>query len=744
MPHDTPLSLRGTVAPAGDVALELSGLVTGGAMSELELSGTVSITVREAVMGRSSAHGVLLRIAGRDVPPEDLAGPVEISDELDTPNTILKFSVRGVTYSFVRTLTTWTTVPVELLTTHSAGAAAPLASLDFRGYLVPMGGRQRGIVDPELALTADTIAACGEGMLCAEVLPSAALTRREIAAAIIEPTGVSLMAPGGPVHPRPLEVMDRTPLAFLLEWGEAAGWHWRMLPGAGEGEILLEGYTAPLKTAPQAADETWTADDCESIDPEPPSKPLSKVVVRGLRTLAAAGANGVEVEVETIEIRRPYALKTAVEEQLTTGEVVAVSGSSPEAERVVTRVENEVHRKGGLEIAVITREWGFDNPKAARLRTPEGSEADGPEDGYYFTRAWIDEEGEYRFFRAERWMLKSERRIRRTYGPAGTLDKEEIEDYRRRSYTAGVKEISAGVPGPWQKGIGVGTDDQSHFVFQKDGDRRRIDDFGLAERHVVSHRYDEAKGAEAGTSQVSDGYYSPRGAVDVDGHWLRFDGSAQIDAVAPFRRFAELDKATGLTTDGRVASETEAKRGWFALTKKDGAHDWGGAERSHRVSEIFRTTEAKVVVWRRSGDGSAERLEITPNGPPTVERVVEATIPLPRFGESEWTSLRQEPWEFVLGPVDADLWGSSSIAVENPHLATPEEGEALARRLRDRSVSPRLRVRRLETLARPGDTIRVIDPHQGLDHRCLLASRRRSLDPRTGAFVGDYVLEVAL
>lgn len=743
MPRDLPLSLSGTVAAAGDVPLELSGLVVGGAGNELELSGTVTTTVREAVMGRSSAHGVALRLAGRDVPVEDLAGPVEISDELDTPNTALKFSVRGLTYSFLRTLSTWTAVPVELITTHAAGAAPAIASLEFRGFLVPLGGRQKGIMDPELALSADTIAACGEGNLCAEVLPSAGLTSGEIAAALIAPTGVSVAAPGGPAYPRPLEVTDRTPLAFLLDWGEAAGWHWRMLPGAGEGEIELEGYTAEPKASPQAADETWTADDCEAIDPEPPAKPLSKVVVRGFRTVASK-TGGVEIETQKIEISRPYALNTAVSEQLEDGSVVPVSSSSPVADRVVSRVENEVHRKGGLEVTVITREWGFDNPLAARLRTPEGSEVDGPEGGYYFTRAWIDEQGEYRFWRTERWVKKSERRITRTYGAGGTLDREDIEDYRRRAWTAGVKEISGGVPGPWQLGVGVGTDDQSYYVHGKDGDRRRIDEFGLAERHVVTYRYDEAIGAQSGSSQVSDGYYSPRAAVDVDGTWLRYDGSAQLDGVAPFRRFAELEKATGLTSDGRVASESEATRGWFAILKKDGDHDWGGAERSHRVAEIFRTTEAKVTVYRRRGDGSAERLEITSNAPPKTERIVEATIPLPRFAESEWTTLRQEPWEHVLGPVDADLWGSSSTVIENPYLATPEGGAALAERVRRRSVSPRLRIRRLETLARPGDTIRVIDPHQGLDHRCLLVERRRTLDPRTGANTGEYLLEVNL
>jgi len=68
----------------------------------------------------------------------------------------------------------------------------------------------------------------------------------------------------------------------------------------------------------------------------------------------------------------------------------------------------------------------------------------------------------------------------------------------------------------------------------------------------------------------------------------------------------------------------------------------------------------------------------------------------------------------------------------------------IAATARRRATALRVDVIRAETTARPGDTVHLVAPAAGLDHRALLITRERSRNALTGEATGRYGLEIYL
>src|SRR4028119_248710 len=178
----------------------------------------------------------------------------------------------------------------------------------------------------------------------------------------------------------------------------------------------------------------------------------------------------------------------------------------------ISKVEHETHQQAGRTIAKITREWGWYNPRAAKLRTPFADESPGPiEDGYYWTQAFLDEDGIYRTWRQEAFILKGERRELLTYDADGTETGRRIET--RRWYSCPVATRNVGPAAPHVLGGAGGDDDRSWFPFERTLTTvLRIEDFGLAQLDEIRIEYGPTGAAVRQVDETTT-WYSQRTAT---------------------------------------------------------------------------------------------------------------------------------------------------------------------------------------------------------------------------------------
>ncbi len=721
----------------------LFGTVVGGPSATL--FGHVSRSVVESLTGPSVFYAFAVKLADAWVPSTALVGPLELDESIDTPARLFTFTLTGRQYSIHLTETTWTAAPVEVWVT-----AGPITALRTwrRAFGHVLTCEQIEGMEPTLKIRcADPSRLYDRTELCYEFLPSpaprgrgrgrgpadAGLTRGDICRQILTDAGFTPDVPAGALYTKPVITDSQKLWPFLAAFGEVEGWSWRLPDWT-----TVEAYKVALREPLEAPDDVWSLRDVLSIESAPPSDVPSQWVIRSTQTTETPA--GLRITKQRSEVVGFYAIKKAVARQLADGTLQPIPASSVEVFQRISALETEIHEQAGLTVAKITREWGWYNPRAAKLRSL-GHPLGPVEDGYYWAEAFLDEGGSYRAWRQESFVQTGERRELPTYDAEGTEIARRIETYKWYSRPMGVRNVGSAVPNVL--GAGIGDDDLSWFPFdQALTALLRIEDFGLAQLYEITLKYGE-NGAVIQEIQETSAWYTERTAV-VGVPWFQnYSGAGQKDLVAPFQRVLRKTTTNTLTADGLLAGTIETSQGFVAPRRVDGPFDWGD-QKSNLQQETWGTTGLKTTIYNVLDESTYE--EITDEGTGAVARLVMGRAPRPRYRASSWTRLQQTPIEIVLEDATAAAWwGTSTEILPLDYIQSPEEALAVAKRRRARRLAFVHTVIRPITHTKPGDTIHLIDPRTGLNHRCLVTrlQERWSLSPRP-QILATYTLEQPL
>jgi hypothetical protein len=715
--------------------LYVSGDLTPNTAVFLLISGTLATSIIDAWEGSTIVSSVRVKLAGQWVPGDELIA-VSWRCSIDTPQKAATITLAAKRNSIWQSLRSWTLQDVEVWD-YQGPLGQPIATLELRGAVIP-GARQvtKGDgSDVEVTFEVDDIGAYS-GNLCIEVSPGTNLPRGEFARQFAVTAGLTTTSiPDGDIFDRAIVAADRSLFDTLKDVGVAQNWSWRIVPLAAGG-VKLEAYTPELKEAPLAPDAIWTPDDWQSISVDSPDRPASRVIVRGLVAVSVDEA-GIETEINKVTIEEVFSLDRAVEEQLTTGVINSLGDLALETTGRTAVITTETRRKAGKELSVFTREEGYRSPRGAALHTPEPGSPDGPApDGYYYARSYIYSDGEYRYWRNARWGDKSERRLYNYYNSSGQVSSTKLQEFGWYSRTAGVR---ATIVDSWVVGVGVGSDDQSYNTVRSGGGRYQIEDYGLFRETYTQYTRNDDGVVTDTRSQVYE-YHGIRSAIDISGQYLRYDGTAQTEIVANWKKSKETSLREEIS-DGLVLSRTQSESGYFLILKGDGGHDFGNSEFSSRASAIYRRFRNEVTIYRYLVNGRVEVLTISSDGSPVTEIVDQA--PAAQYEISPWTTMRQDMAEAVWEDVGIlAAFGEHIEAINTDYLTSPEQALEVAGRLALRSRARRVRVVRLATYIREGHTVLLIDRDQGLMDRGLVVDLDVSIDVQSGVKTASYVLEV--
>ena len=741
-----PLPLRGGGTGRGTTATLVGTVVS---RNSATLTGTVTREAVARLSAPSVAYTFTIYLNGLPIPATSITGPLEIQESLDTPATLFTFTLTGREYAIHHTTTTWTSTPVEIWVT-AGPAAGPLAA--FRTWRRAFGHvltcEQQEGPEPTLRIR------CGDPSrrydrytLCYEFPPSPAprgrgrgrgtpgLTRGAIVRQILEDAGFTADVPTGAVYTKPLATDSQKLFPFLQAFGEPEGWFWRLPDWT-----TVEAYQAAVRQPPEPPDDVWTLRDVLSIESTPPTDVPSHWVIRSTQTTTAP--EGLKITKQRSETFAFYAIRRAVAMQLLDGthQPLAVPPSTEVFQRV-TALETELHERNGLVVAKITREWGWYNPRAAKLRTLGATDPPGPVDGYHWAQAFLDDEGTARAWRQEAFVLTGERREIPTYDEEGTEIHRRLETHKWHRRAMGVKNVGSSTVNVI--GAGIGDDDLSWYPFEQSLTALlRLEDFGLAQRDDITLTYGPT-GAVITEVQETATWYSQRTAITGVPWFLNASGAGQKHLVAPFQLVARKTTTNHLTEDGLLKGKVEIETTWNAPRRVTGANDWGDSA-SNLEEETWSTTAIKTTIYNVLDETTVE--EITDTGAGAETRLIMGRAPRPRYRSSPWTRHVQAPFEVVLeDETAATWWGPSTEILNLDYLQSPSEALTVAQRRRARQLAITHTVIRPICPIRPGQTIHLIDPRTGLNHRCLVTrlTENWSLSPRP-RILATYTLEQPL
>ncbi|HVF61680.1 MAG TPA: hypothetical protein VNJ70_17880 [Thermoanaerobaculia bacterium] len=728
-------TLTGFVEPAGgfvEPGFVEPGFFAGGAQLPT-LVGTVSRDVVESVDGPSIHYGWKVKLAGEWIPEEDLVGPLELEESIDAVPRTASFGLAGHSYSILRTIRTWTRTPVEIWT----GSGRPdnfREELRLKGYVVTAD--QADGHEPVLRIR------CGDQAVlfdrhetCDEVPPDAGLRRDEILASVLAGAGITQvdLVPGAPYN-RPLFTGNTPLFSFAAAWGEPEGWAYEFRT-----DDTFASYVPRLKLPPEAPDHVWTLDDILELEPAPPRDVASRWIIRATGAVFV-DEHGLEVEVTRTELKALKLIERAVQRQNADG---SISELFPPAEgeqlRTVQIVEDQRSRRGGLDVFQVTREWGWYNPPAAKLRS--GGDSDGPVGGYYFAIAYITGGGAFVAWPLEAFVQTGERRRTPVHDVNGTLHTATADTFAWYRKTMAVKETDSATFNVVN--AGVADDDESYFPFQQAGAFLTLEEFGLKQRDVDTFTYGP-QGAVVTETQKSFGWVSPRTPVSGNPWYVLASGAGQKELVAGWRQFSERQVTDLLTKDGRLAGTTQAVYTYTSPHQVAGSYDYGDYH-SNYDQQRFGLTQTEIKQFNQLSESAYEEVTYS-SDQPRLARIIPGRLPMPRYKGSVWTRLVQQPIELVVDdPVLEDWFGFRRQVFTSEYVQSLDEASALLQRKRRRELAFKHAVRRLRTNARRGDTVLVIDPRHGIADRCLIAKVHETWDlaPRT-AVIGRYDLEQPL
>ena len=639
MPLAAFVGLSGTVTGAA-AAATLTGSVTNASQPPATLVGTVSGAHVASWEGDVLAYGFRVVLDGREVPPEDLHGPLTVERSLDTHLTTWQFGLVGPRYRPLATQTTWTRIPVEVYVHHGPPGAVTedepyLSGVVFTGE-PSESGQTVQVRCADFTLLAEKVE------LCHEVEPFSGLTRGQILRELFAAAGITQVdVPPGAAYDKPLFTDSARLWRYVRDFAEPEGWHFRARP-----DRSLETYTADLVEAPLPPHHEWGEGDFTSLQLSPPDGATSRWVVRGERAVYVDEV-GFTTTVTSTEIQAIYAPKVAVQRQETSGSITDLSPGLPAPIlRTVARIENQLTTRGTLPVHQVTREWGYYNPAAAKLRTHAQGEPPGSVDGFYYVQALIDEEGRYVLWPQERFVQVGERRGSWSYdvdqNPTGTTTR----TWRWNSRKMGVRTAA----GAWAVDVRVGGDDQSYFSPTSIANQLEV--FELAEQQDVAYTYGPT-GAVIAEDEETFAHYSPRAAVDSGTGYVLYDGTGQQDLVANWTRTGARATANSLSADGLLTGSSTVTSGYATQPKADGAYDWGDGK-SNLLVEVFKVTGTESVENHILGETTYERVEFKDGE--RVATLIHGALPKPRYRTSPWTRLVQEPVELLLEDELVEQW----------------------------------------------------------------------------------------
>jgi hypothetical protein len=686
-----------------------------------------------SLSGPSLFYGYTIKLAEAWLPPSAILGPLEIEESLDTLAILFTFTLTGRQYSIHLTETTWTAAPVEIWVTAGPIGATETCLRAFGHVLTcePQEGPE-----PTLKIRCGDPSRLYDRMeLCHEIPAGADLTRGEICTNLLADLNLTAEIPPGAVYTKPVITDSQRVWDFLKSFGEPETWTWRFTDWT-----TVQAAPVALIQPPEPPDDTWTLADVLSIESTPPADVPSQWVIRS--TEVRTDPEGVQVTTTTSDAWDFYAIKKAVAQQLTDGTHQPLSPQIFEQFQRVSRLQTETHHQAGRLVTKITREWGWYNPRAAKLRTPAAEEPPGPvEGGYYWAQAFLDEEGRYQTWPQEQFVQKGERRETPVYAADGTETGRRIETHRWYARPMATRHVASTVPNVLE--AGVGDDDQSWYPFERALTALlRIEDFGLAQRDEIEIEYGPTGAAHRQVEELYT-WYSPRTAVAGVPWYLNYSGAGQKDLLAPFQRAARKITTNTLTEDGLLAGTIETSQGFIAPKRVKGAFDWGD-HRSNLQHETWSTTGLRTTLYNVLDESTYE--EITDDGTGAKTRLVMGRAPRPRYRQSTWTTLLQTPIELLLeDPVAAAWWGPSTEVLTLDHAQNLEEAHRIAEHRRARRLAITHTVIRPISPIRPGATVLLIDPRTGLQNRCLVTRLTETwrLTPRP-QILATYTLEQPL
>lgn len=717
--------LSGYLAPADGSTGSLAGTVVNDAFPLRTLLGTVEHGRWHAYEGACIHAGVRVKLDGAWVDPADLAGPVEITETLDSPVVRASFGLIGPAWCALATERVWTLTPVEIW--WDTGAPGEVRSEQrFGGYVRTCQQTEGGPavrVECQDAITARY----GGYDLCHEVEPFAGLTRGEIVREVCLDAGLTAVdCPDGAVWQKGLFTDSKKLFEFLREWIAPEGWKMRV-ERDGSGLVV---WRPELLAAPIPADDAWGISRFEQVQIEPPRDVPSRWVIRGLGAVTVDELGQVTTTTVT-KVYDIYAPKRAVSRQETNGSITDLGVTSyPSSLRLVTEIRDEKTERGGRPVRQVTYEWGWYNPRAAQYISNTGAGTYDP------LQVYIDEEGEFVLWSEEKFIGVG----RRTQDWVWNSDRENTQStVTVKRWYSRLEGASSPTywPAPSTVGVYVWGDGESYF-----GDQEV---YGDADQVIVSREFDAATGAVFRETEDTWGYYA-RGTAAFDGYstaHIRYSGRAQIDLVANWTRYRSKTTTNLIAADGTLEGQIEQVRGYKVSPSPAGQYDWGDFKSSDLV-ENWRTIFYKLVQFNVISEDQYEEVTWSSEGGRQA-RVLTGRVPSPGYRASAWTELRQAPIEVASDDATLEAWfGFRRRILQNDYVQTLEEAQDLLAAEKARELCWKVTADRAEAIAEVGQTVFVRHPEHGLAARGMVTEVRARREPRTGEASATYRVEVPL
>lgn len=701
MPVAFEVTFSGRLQASADTWGTFQGEVANDEYPAATFTGSVSHAGADSWDGPTIGTKVRVKLAGNWIPDADLVPDFKGRRSIDTHTATFSFAVRGKRYSIFRTVTTWTRVAVEVYLDHGEpGAVIVAATPQWAGYVVKCD--QEGGPGPTLRLQCrDRACLYDRFEACAEVEPLAGYTRGEIVRLHLEAAGITEVdGPDGAVYNKAVQWTNKRLFQVLGPFVEPEGWHMRFRPDG-----TFEFYTAALKVAPQAPDAVWHVSEL-SAPPKaiPPENVPSRMVLTG-SAVKLSDELGVETTLTRTEVKALFSPVVATDRQDNAG-VVAPTGLTeiPEALRLVSRVTDQVVKRGNEVLSQTTVEEGWYNPAGAHKVSSGGGT-------YAFVERYITGEGDFVAWTMQKFHEIGRREARHFYNLNGDLVSSTIDTSKYHRRTRGVADV-ASYPTHNIAASYLYQDDQSYF--------EAIETYGVSERQVVRLEYDATTGGQLAEEQDSYRWYSPASAIDGDPGWyVLFNGTGQKDLNASFMLVETRRRQNILSRETLLRGEQEVIYGFSAPRKADGSFDFGDFK-SNFDEAVMRFARIESTEYNVLAEDQYEKVTYTPEGG-RVARVFQGTLPITRYTQSVWTRMVQEPLEVTIDDPTAEEWfGYASEVFSHDYVQDTAEAMRVLQAKRRRAMSYKIEVQRPATGQREGDTILLIDPDQGIFGRCLV------------------------
>lgn len=698
------------------------------------LHATVAREQLDAWEAKSLYYRPRVKLAGQWVPASELHGPVEIEEpEIGQHTGGFSFGLAGRKWSIAATEKVWARVPVEIYLDH--GPAGHVIegrdtavweegvweegvwqgeTPDYRGYVLARPSQEPGLVPIVRVHCGDEAAAWERRELCDELAPKSGLTRGQVIAALAAGIGLPVDVPDGARYDKPLQAARKRLFQLLPDFVEPEGWQLEVRDGT------LVAWNPRLKLAPLPPDWEWERGDCLEVVPVAPEEAPSRWVIHATATIDV-DEQGVETITTRVEVKELYAPLVALEQQNSDGSITSTGlSSSPSALHTTSLVIFKEVRRGERVLETQQLEYGFYARSAARLVTnTSGPGTAGG--GFNYQSVNILEDGRFVWESRERFRLIGQRKTVFTYDANKDRTGARIQEQRwQRGGTKGVRNVGDTATATSVIDAYVYDDDQSYAL--------SIEGWGEHQEIVETLHYD---GAGRGDGSVQELFRRQAVKSHVSGpnqntsYYVLYDGTGQTEIVANRRLAQRKTIAKALTSDGLVAGETETVSEYRAPVKADGDMDWGGHQ-SNAKEQAFGVVRSESKLYSQRREGQAEIEAFPAEGGREVNLIL-GHLPITEYTSSVWTRIATQPLELVIEDELAESWfGWQRETLSHEHVQSLAEARAVIRRRRQRALSPKADVVRLDNgLVRRGDTVLLRAHEEGIEGRYLITGKRR-------------------